>query len=64
MCYASFSYTIDVRKALSDLQDGKDPWTKYFLATFYGHEPIDKLWIHSIISKVKRNYKRRELEQP
>ena len=38
-----------LQQASRDLKKGKDPWSKYFLATFYGQKSIKELWICSVI---------------
>lgn len=43
-------------QTLKELEKGTDPWNKYFLATLYGPEPIEALWISSIV-----NIKRKKL---
>ena len=45
-----------LRQAVRDLNEGKDPWDKYFLAALCGPKPIDELWIRSVISKARERY--------
>lgn len=42
------------QQAWKELETGRDPWNKYFLATLYGPKPIEELWISSIINMKRK----------
>ena len=48
-----------LKNALADLRKGKEPWEKYYLATYSGAKSIDDLnWVRPILEKYKLKYEK------